>query len=204
MCAPTKTRKVDAATLVRQARGGNQRALDRLLRQNYDRMYRLALKHCSNPEMAKDAVQESCIQIMRHLGNLKRDDRFHSWMGRIVINCVRLQHRKNGRLVFLGTPIEPSDRNRDVLPDDLIIHREELGMVEGFLQTARRGDYDLFARLYVGGDSVKKVSEETGVTTSAIKTRVHRARHRLKKYMTLRHERTTPPMCLESASVLAG
>ena len=195
---------IDYLDIVRRAQAGESKAMDRLLRHNYDRMYRLALKHCSNPELARDAVQESCIQIMRHLGSLKSHDRFHSWMGRIVINCVRLQHRKNGRLIFLGSFYEASGVDHEVRADELMIHREELCLVEGFLQTTRRGDYDIFTRLYVGGDSVKKVSEETGVTASAIKTRVHRARHRLKKYMTLRHERTCPPMALPAATSLAS
>ena len=197
-------RRNDHLEIVRRAQAGESRAMDRLLRHNYDRMYRLALKHCSNPELARDAVQEACIQIMRHLGSLKRKDRFHSWMGRIVINCVRLQHRKNGRLIFLGSFLEASGVDSEVGPDELFIQREELGLVEGFLQTTRRGDYDLFARLYVGGDSVKKVSEETGVTASAIKTRVHRARHRLRRYMSLRHEWTNPPTALPTTTSMAS
>lgn len=77
-------------------------------------------------------------------------------------------------------------------------------LVEGFLQSARRGDYDLYARLYVCGDSLKKVGKETGGTTSAIKMHVHRARHRLMTYMHLHHERTIPSMHLEVTPGLAG
>ena len=173
---------VDLA-LVEAAQSGNSKALERLLSEHYAAMHRLAIRYSGDPDLARDAVQDACIQVMRYFPQLRDHGRFKSWMSRIVINCVRLHQRRNRRLVAVGEGIERAREDIQPQPDELMVNREELTLVEGFLKANRNDELDIFVRLYVGGDAVATVSQDTGVSVAALKTRVHRARRRLKDYM---------------------
>ena len=186
----TETENAADIALVEAAQGGSSEALEKLLSEHYPAMHRLALRYSGDPDLAKDAVQDGCIQVMRYFPQLRDHRRFKSWMSRIVINCVRLHQRRNKRLVAVGEGIERASEDTQPAPDELIVNREELTLVEGFLKETRNDELDIFMRLYVGGDAVATVSEDTGVSVAALKTRVHRARRRLKDYMRVQNAPT--------------
>jgi RNA polymerase sigma-70 factor (ECF subfamily) len=173
-----------------RAQGGDRRALEDLIAAHYTPMYRLGLRYSGDPEMARDAVQDACIQVMRNFDQLRDPRRFKPWMNRIVINCVRLNQRRNRRFVDMGDGFERA--NIDFLPlaDELMLSREALGMVDEFLREGTSDEMDIFMRLYVTGEKVATVSRETGVSVAALKTRVHRARRRLRDYLVTQYDNT--------------
>jgi RNA polymerase sigma-70 factor, ECF subfamily len=169
--------------LVVAAKAGDDGALSYLFRRHYQRMYGLASRYSSNSETARDAVQEACVQVMRNIDRLRNEARFVSWMSRIVINAVRLHHRKFGRDIPAGEGVDRFRMEQGPAPDMLTDQRHELEEVHSFLSSRRNDELDLFQRLFVHGESFTAISEQTGVSTSALKTRVHRARKRLRDHM---------------------
>ena len=153
-----------------------------------DAMFRFAHSLLKDEGAAEDAVQDACIQVMRYFGQLRDADSFKSWMSRIVINCVRLHQRRNKRFVAFGDNFERTQEVKHQQPDELVMTREELEIVDTFLKDAQNDERKIFLQLYVGGDAVATVSERTGISVAALKTRVHRARRRLKTYMDAKHE----------------
>lgn len=166
--------------LVSRAQGGDQGALNTLLEAHYPAMYHLALKYTRDPDRARDATQESCVQVLRHLGQFRSEARFSSWMARIVINSARLRYRGEKRLVPVGDALAADRPARGPAPEQRVADKQLLDLVDRFLQDGRDGDYQLFVRRFIDGDSVKAISDDTGISVPAIKTRVHRARLRLK------------------------
>jgi RNA polymerase sigma-70 factor (ECF subfamily) len=166
--------------LLSKARDGDKRAMERLISVHYPAMYHLALRYTRDPERALDATQESCVQVLRHLGQFRSEARFSSWMARIVINSARLRYRSDKRLVPMADGIWMDSVSKTPSPEDMTAGRELLQQVDQVLQNGREGDYNLFLKRFVDGESVKNISEQTGVSVPAIKTRVHRARNRLK------------------------
>lgn len=169
-------------SLVKRAQTGDRAALETLLSTHYTAMYRLALHYCRDHGMAEDAVQETSIQVLKNIGRLRREDRFSSWANRIVINSVRQQQRKSRRLI----PSEAVNRmnidDGEPLASTRIAGKTDLALADQFLKRGRGQDRTLFVQLYVKGQSLVDVSEQTGLSVSAIKTRVHRARRRLRAY----------------------
>lgn len=166
--------------LVELAREGDTQALNTLIEAHYPAMYHLALKYTRDPERAQDAAQESCVQVLRHLSQFRAESRFSSWMARIVINSARLRYRGEKRLVPVGDALATERPSADPEPEKRVADKQLLDLVDRFLQDTRDGDYQLFVRRFIDGESVKKISRETGISVPAIKTRVHRARQRLK------------------------
>lgn len=178
-------KKETRLSLVKRAQSGDRTALEKLLRSHYPAMYRLALQYCRDHGMAEDAVQETSIQVLKNIGRLRQEDRFVSWVNRIVVNSVRQQQRKTRRLIPSDTIHRLNVDTGEPLASTRIAEKADLFLADRFLQGRRGQDRALFVKLYVQGESLVDVSEQTGLSVSAIKTRVHRARRRLREYFNI-------------------
>lgn len=182
------TRKVDILTLkqekylVAQAQQGSRDALDRLIEAHYQQMYHLALKVTRDAVWAEDVTQEACVQVLRRINQFRSESRFNSWLCRIVVNTALLKHRREKRLVPTADIFSNNAVSQDPLPEQVTINRELLAKTDHFLSQLRDGDRELFVKRFVEGLSLQNISDETGLSLPALKSRFHRARSRLKTF----------------------
>ena len=186
------TRKVklltieEEAQLVAQAQAGSKVALNQLIEAHYQQMYHLALKITRNTVWAEDVTQEACVQVLRRIDQFRSEARFNSWLCRIVVNTALLKHRREKRLVPTEEIYSPNAISPEPEPDQVVIHRELLQKTDDFLGELREGDRELFVKRFVEGLSLQSISEETGLSLPALKSRFHRARLRLKDVAEIR------------------
>jgi RNA polymerase sigma-70 factor (ECF subfamily) len=166
--------------LVERAQSGSRAALNRLIEAHYQQMYHLALKITRDTVLAEDITQEACVQVLRRIDQFRAEARFNSWLSRIVLNTALLKHRREKRLVPTEDIYSPNAVSLEPLPDQVIMHRELLEKTDSFLGALRDGDRDLFVMRFVEGQSLQTISDETGLSLPALKSRFHRARQRLK------------------------
>jgi len=166
--------------LVARAQSGEVRALDRLLGAHYQQMYHLALKVTRDPVKAQDVTQEACVQVLRRIEQFRSEARFGSWLCRIVVNTALLKHRREKRLIPTPEIFSPLAAAKEPPPEKLASDRELLHLTDRFLEGLRDGDRELFVRRFVDGLSLQSISDETGLSLPALKSRFHRARLRLK------------------------
>jgi len=166
--------------LVARAQSGQVRALDRLLGAHYQQMYHLALKVTRDPVKAQDVTQEACVQVLRRINQFRSEARFGSWLCRIVVNTALLKHRREKRLIPTPEIFSPLAASREPAPEKVASDRELLRMTDRFLDGLRDGDRELFVRRFIDGLSLQSISDETGLSLPALKSRFHRARLRLK------------------------
>jgi RNA polymerase sigma-70 factor, ECF subfamily len=84
---------VDEESL-RAARNGNRTAREQLLRSLQDPLYRLCLGLLRDPEMARDATQETALRLLRALPNFRGGSSVTTWAMGIAINVTREMRRK--------------------------------------------------------------------------------------------------------------
>ncbi len=166
-------------SLVSRAKSGDSDALSRLLEIHYSGMLRLATKYSQSPEAGRDVLQDSCIKVMQSIRQLREEARFSPWMSKIVINTARIHHRTNRRFVELKGDWAKADLSQKS-PEEQLDHRQKLNLVIEALQHGRDEDYQLFLRRYVVGQSDHSISRDMGLSVTALKTRVHRARAHLR------------------------
>ncbi len=105
----------DESELVRAAQGGDQRALDRLLRDQQPRIYAVCRRIAGNDADALDATQDAMIAVVRGLPRFDGRSRFSTWVYRVATNsCLdELRRRRRRPIVGLpehdGVPIEIAD-----------------------------------------------------------------------------------------------
>ena len=151
-----------------------------MIEAHYQQIYHLSLKICRDSVAAEDVTQEACVQILRRISQFRSEARFNSWVSRIVLNTALLRHRKERRLVPSEDLISLTEADPGPNPEEELISKEMLLKTKEVLQELREGDYELFMKRFVEGRSLKSISEETGLSLPALKSRFHRARQRLK------------------------
>ena len=123
----------DEHELVQQARGGDMRAYDELVRRYQERIYATIYHMTSNHEDANDLAQESFIKAFKALKSFKGDSSFFTWVYRIAINKTInfLKQRKHKNHLSLND----LDFNAEHDPDLVALvsentPRRDLGLAE--------------------------------------------------------------------------
>jgi RNA polymerase sigma-70 factor (ECF subfamily) len=178
-------------TLVAEARAGDAAAFTTLVHQ-YDRnIYRLALNITGNREDAEDVLQEAFLKAYTNLDRFEGHSRFYTWLVRIAVNeaLMKLRKQKGKREVSLDEPVEGD--NNDSMPreieawDDNPEQRFEKGQLQDILTGAVNSLAPHFRAVFVLRDvenfSTEETAEMLGLSVPAVKSRLLRARLKLRQ-----------------------
>ena len=169
------------AGLIAAARGGDVQALEALVLRHQDRVCRFGMKMCRDPEDAQEILQETMLSLARGLGGFREDASLATWLYAVArSHCIK-QHRRSkfapSELESLETPnvpMPPADARFD--PEVATAARE----VDEALQFAIAGldetSREVLVLRDIEGLTALEVAGVLGPTTSAVKSRLHRAR----------------------------
>lgn len=146
-----------------------------ILETHYERLRRFVRARVSNPEEADDIVQEVCLRAVDRAATLRDAERVESWLFQIARNAV-VDHYRRAR------PSAP-------LPPDLIgVERidEPPGpdltrCLPGLLAGLSAADREALRLTAIEGLKQRELAERLGVSHSGAKSRVQRARKRLRQ-----------------------
>jgi RNA polymerase sigma-70 factor, ECF subfamily len=182
------------ATLVAEAQAGNTEAFTTLVRQ-YDRyIYRLALNITGNPQDAEDVLQEALLKAYTKLGQFHGESRFYTWLVRIAVNeaLMKLRKRASEKSVSLDDPIESDDRS--VMPREIEdwadnpeqrYAKVELGQILNDVVRKLEPQFrTVFALRDIENLSTEETAEIMGLSVPAVKSRLLRARLRVRNLLT--------------------
>ena len=138
-------------------------------------LYRYAMWICGNDALAKDLVQETFLRAWRALDKLKDANAAKSWLITILRReYARTFERKVPKFTDVDNVVVPDD---DELEPDEQAERELLR--KGIMKLAPRYREPLLLQV-VFGHSCEEISEQLGVSKSAVMTQLFRAREKLK------------------------
>lgn len=147
-----------------------------------DSLYRLSKSILKNDADCEDAVSEAIVKAFGNLASLKKDEYAKTWLIRILINeCFHI--RKQRKRVTLLSEEEPwilESREGDGGDGPEIERYSELYQVMGKLKESQRLAIILY---YYEGYSVKEIADIMDVTQGTVKSRLGRARKKLKQYL---------------------
>jgi RNA polymerase sigma factor (sigma-70 family) len=182
--------EADDRDLVYRARSGDGRAFGRLIERYQSASKSIAIRMVANEDIALDLVQESVLQALLSLDNLRDPEAFRSWLLGIVINVCRgyLRDRETGFLSLENLPDAPgtdafgSDPNfadPEGLVEERDLHTLLLDAVNGLSPSLRQAVFLYYYRRL----SVQEIAAMAGVSAGVIKVRLHRARKRLRTHL---------------------
>lgn len=177
--------------LVGAARDGDRAAFDELVRATYAQTYTLAYRLTGDPEDASDVVQEVYLRAYRGLRRYRADSQFTTWLYRITANCAATHHQRNRRHVHDAMPDESAlvESRREADPHHRAEQRELRDRLEDAVAAlpARLRAVVVLRDIY--GMTHESIAAELGISESAAKVRLHRARRRLKDDLADRADR---------------
>jgi RNA polymerase sigma-70 factor (ECF subfamily) len=173
----------ELAGLVDAARGGDQAAFEALVRATTADTYTLAFRLTGNEEDARDVVQETYLRAYKGIGKFRGDAQFSTWLYRITANCAanQLGRRKRHRHADLELDAAFEDLSPDVDPSaqaEASSLRDRLTAALDELPPTLRAVVVLRDVYDLPHDAI---AAELGISTSAAKVRLHRARKQLRE-----------------------
>ena len=76
-----------------------------------DKLFRISYTLLHNEQDCADALQEALLRAWQHVGRLREERYFDTWLVRILINeCKRLRARRQPVISVPSVPFEPDDR----------------------------------------------------------------------------------------------
>ena len=167
--------------LLSRAQKGDKAAFAALVRAHQDEVYTLARRLVGDPHLASDVAQETLIRAWRALPNFRGDAKLSTWLYRITVNTAWTHKRRAARhraaplddLFEMSDPLEP---NGPEAAGETLELRGRLRRALDRLPDAQR---EVVVMKDVYGWSHAEIAESMGVSVTAAKVRLHRARARL-------------------------
>lgn len=173
----------DEATLLEGLRRKDREACTCLLKRFAPRLYRLALQLMGDPDEAEDVLQEGFIQACAHIDDFAGRSGLGTWLHRIVRNAALGRLR---RKALATAPLAANDTDTSAMaeglvdqvagPADALLARERGEVLERAILALPDGLRAAFVLRDIEGVSTNEAAAALGITQSAVKVRLHRAR----------------------------
>ncbi len=165
---------------VRRVLRGDPDEFSRLVASHAPRMFNLALGIVRRRDAAEDVVQDALVKAYEKLGSWRGESSLSTWLYRITYTTAVSSIR--GRRDFF----EAAPSSSDTLADDegdWQITEENISRMTLALEGLSPLDRTLVNLFYLEDKPVRDVAAVCGESESNVKTRLHRARRRLKELM---------------------
>jgi RNA polymerase sigma-70 factor, ECF subfamily len=182
-------------TLAARAAAGDDSAFETIVQRYQARVFRLACRLTSDTE-APDVLQDTFLQVYRHLSSFRGESHFATWLYRIATNAALMHRRAAARRpadsleVYL--PRFDADGRHTATPAELqVASRADELLDRQFLVDKARDVIarlpDLYRDAFVLRDledmSTEDVARALGIGPATVRQRVHRARLMVRGYL---------------------
>jgi RNA polymerase sigma-70 factor (ECF subfamily) len=186
---PSSVAGADEHLLVAAAKAGDGAAFEELVNRYERKIFRLTMNITRNREDAEDAMQDAFLKSYTHLQSFQGDSRFYTWLVRIAANEALMRLRKRRPNQFsLDEPIESKD---DMMPREIedwgpspeqrYAQTEMQEILNEVIEKLEPNFRTVFVLRDVGELSTEETAEALGISVPAVKSRLLRARLRLRQ-----------------------
>ena len=139
-----------------------------------DSLRRFILKKVKNTDLADDLLQETFIRIHSKIDSLRDETKVQSWVFQIARNIINDYYRKPN----LTSEAEVPEIIEEEFESDEAMTETIRDMVH-FMKDLPKKDCQALCQVELDGISIKEFADNAGISYTAAKTRVARARYKL-------------------------
>jgi RNA polymerase sigma-70 factor (ECF subfamily) len=174
--------------LVAAARSGSAAAFTQLREIYAQRVFRKLLAMTKNREDAEDALQDTFLQAYKALNTFEERSSFYTWITRIAINsALMILRRRRTRAEVSYDLLSESEettigfefRDSGPSPEHICVHRQGYACMLWSILNLQPRLRQVVEMQMVGSYSIREIAQTLGISESAVKSRLARARARL-------------------------
>ena len=179
--------KNDDVAIIRRVLGGDETAFAELVNKYQKPVHTLAWRKIGDFHIAEDITQDTFLKVYQRLHTLKDPNQFAGWLYVITANlCATWLRKKRIQTQPLEdtevTMIQGDAYSRHVAEEGAKTAAEsQREVVKKLLAKLKESERTVMTLYYLGEMKVEEISRFLGVSTSTIKSRLRRARNRLKE-----------------------
>lgn len=175
--------------LVALARERSEGAVRELIRRLNPRLFRVARGVLDSDAEAEEVVQEAYLAAFTRLHQFRNEARFSTWVARITLNAAAMRRRRSRPSEEYDTVAEDDLEGRRVLafprggpsgPEAALGRSQIRGMIEAAVAALPPELRLVFLLKEAEGMSVLTIARELSLNPITVKTRLFRARRRLR------------------------
>jgi RNA polymerase sigma-70 factor (ECF subfamily) len=166
------------------------------------RIYNIARRLLSNDADAEDVTQDVLVQVVRKLHTFRGEAQLPTWLHRVTVNAA-LAHREkranrqkretaSGDPEFLDaaaaseslpTHVRLPRPAAELAPDEIALADEQREVIEQAISRLPEPFRDVYVLADVEGLPNAEISDMLGLSVAAVKSRLHRARLRMRELL---------------------
>jgi RNA polymerase sigma-70 factor, ECF subfamily len=180
---------------VEALRAGDREEFSRLVDAYSGPIYRLALKMLGIPTDAEDVLQNTFLKAFQHLKDFEGRSSLSTWLYRIASNEALMLLRKQRPEVPLSDAAPEGENNNDYspaqftdwccLPEDEFLSSESQAALDRAVRHLPETQRIVFVLRDIEGLSIQETGEALNLSEAAVKTRLLRARLRLREELSI-------------------
>ena len=180
--------KSDTVALIQRTLAGDETAFASLVSEYEKQVHAYALREIGDFHIAEDITQETFLEVYQKLKTLKDPEKFSTWLYAIVKNLCIAWYRKNRLLPESLEEIHISKIETDTYSRYVASEHAKAtayaqrDLVNKLLTTLKESDREIITLHYFDEMTTAEIGTYLGIPENTIKSRLYRARQRLKKH----------------------
>ncbi|MGE0813340.1 MAG: RNA polymerase sigma factor [Vicinamibacterales bacterium] len=170
-------------TLVREAQNGDTGALESLVELYRGRVAAFSRAICVDRNNAEDVSQDTLLAMVRSLKQYRGDADLGTWLYAIARHaCLKRRRRSRSSPAACASldGLGPADADRlaapDASPETVVATAEVVAHLHAAIRLLEAGQREVLVLRDVMGLTAPETARALGLTVSAVKSRLHRAR----------------------------
>jgi RNA polymerase sigma-70 factor (ECF subfamily) len=155
------------------------------------RIYHIARRMLGNDADAEDVAQDVLLQVIRKLDTFRGESALGTWLHRVTVNAALAHRQKRANrqkretgdavdeLLDAGLPSGPVKR-WNTSPDEPVLAAEQAALIEDAITRLPAPFRDVYVLADVEGMPNAEIADLLGLSVPAVKSRLHRARMRMR------------------------
>jgi RNA polymerase sigma-70 factor (ECF subfamily) len=169
--------------VIERIRAGDGFCFEILMRRHNRRVFRATRAILKRDDEAEDVMQEAYVRAYEHLADFRGDASFATWLTRIAVHEALARARREQRAGPIDENLQESENTlakAHRTPEQLVNDGELRGLLEKAIDTLPDDFRLVFVLRMVEQMSGAETAACLGIPEETVKTRLHRARLRLR------------------------
>jgi len=172
--------------LIRRAKAGDGNAIEALIQAHQEALYAFMLRMSGRPDVAEDITQEAFVRVLRNIDRFDSRFRFSTWLftiaKRLYVNSVQKLAPRYDTEMVVGRNSGGDAPGHHSARTESIDHLR--GALEAALDDLNTQQREIVLLFHQQSWSITAISEHLEMPEGTVKSHLHRARKRMRQYIT--------------------